>query len=110
MARLYGRLTGTLGTGEDAEAGAMALRNWLERSPYRWVLVFDNAEPGILDGILPEDGTGQVIITSRVSDWRDMGVTHVVGRLPPDQAVALLGKITGLPADDDARQLTQELG
>jgi hypothetical protein len=110
MARLYGRLTGTLGGGEDAEAGAVALRNWLERSPYRWVVVFDNAEPGILDGILPEDGTGQVIITSRVSDWRDMGTTHTVGRLPPDQAAALPGKITGLPADDDARQLTEELG
>ena len=110
MARLYGRLTGTLGSGEDAEAGAVALRNWLERSPYRWVVVFDNAEPGILDGILPEDGTGQVIITSRASDWRDLGTTHMVGRLPPDQAVALLVKITGLPADDDARQLTEELG
>ena len=71
MARLYGRLTGTLGSGEDAEAGAVALRNWLEHSPYRWIVVFDNAEPGTLDGILPEDGTGQVIITSRASDWRD---------------------------------------
>jgi len=110
MARLYGRLTGTLGGGEDAEAGAVALRNWLERSSYRWVVVFDNAEPGILDGILPEDGTGQVIITSRVSDWRDMGTTHIVGKLPPDQATALLVKIAGLPADDDARQLTEELG
>jgi Trypsin-like peptidase domain len=110
MARLYGRLTGTLGGGEDAEAGAAALRNWLERSPYRWVVVFDNAEPGTLDGILPEEGTGQVIITSRASDWRDTGTTHMVGRLPPDQAVALLGKITALPADDAAWQLTEELG
>jgi hypothetical protein len=110
MARLYGRLTGTLGGGEDAEAGAVALRNWLERSPYRWVVVFDNAEPGILDEILPEDGTGQVIITSRASDWRGIGITHAVGRLPPDQATALLLKIAGLPADDDALQLTEELG
>ncbi len=110
MARLYGRLTGTMGGGEDAEAGAVALRNWLERSPYRWIVVFDNAEPGTLDGILPEDGTGQVIITSRASDWPDAGSTHTVGRLPPDQAVALLAKITGLPADDDARQLAEELG
>jgi Trypsin-like peptidase domain len=110
MARLYGRLMGTVGGGEDAEAGAVALRNWLERSPYRWVVVFDNAEPDTLDGVLPEEGTGQVLITSRVSDWRDTGTTHLVGRLPPDQAVALLVKIAALPADDDARQLTEELG
>lgn len=110
MAALYGRLTGTPGGGEDAEAGAVALRNWLERSPYRWIVVFDNAEPGTLDGILPEDGTGQVIITSRASDWRDVGATHVVGKLPADQAVALLEKITALPADDDARRLAGELG
>ena len=38
MARLYARLTGTQGSGEDAEMGAVALRNWLERSPYRWSL------------------------------------------------------------------------
>ena len=110
MARLYGRLTGTVGGGEDAEAGAVALRNWLERSPYRWVVVFDNAEPGTLDGILPEDGTGQVIITSRASDWPDVGTTRMVGMLPPDEAVALLAEITALPADDDARQVTGELG
>jgi hypothetical protein len=110
MARLYGRLMGTAGGGEDAEAGAVALRNWLERGPYRWVVVFDNAEPGTLDGVVPEEGTGQVIITSRASDWRDIGTTHVVGRLPPDQAEALLVKIAALPADDDARQLTDELG
>ena len=47
MAGLYDRLTGTPGD-QDAEAGAIALRNWLERCPYRWIVVFDNAEPGTL--------------------------------------------------------------
>ena len=110
MARLYARLTGTPGSGEDAEAGAVALRNWLERSPYRWILIFDNAELGTLEGIVPEDGTGQVIITSRSSGWRDVASTRVVGRLPPDEAVALLADITELPADEDARLITEELG
>ena len=68
MAGLYDRLTGTPGD-QDAEAGALALRNWLEHAPYRWIVVFDNAEPGTLDGIVPAGGTGQVIITSRTSDW-----------------------------------------
>ena len=108
MAQMYDRLMATH-SGEDAEAGAVALRNWLERSPYRWLLVFDNAEPGTLDGVLPEGGTGQVIITSRASNWRNIGSTRVVGKLPPDEAIALLAEITGLPADDDADQVAQEL-
>jgi hypothetical protein len=109
MARLYERLMGTPGGGEDAEAGAVALRNWLERSPYRWIVVFDNAEPGTLDGILPQDGSGQVIITSRASDWHDVDATRVIGKLPPGEAVALLAQITRLPADQDARKVTDEL-
>jgi Trypsin-like peptidase domain len=109
MARLYGQLMGIQVNGEDAEAGAVALRNWLERSPYRWLVVFDNAESRTLDGILPEDGTGQVIITSRASGWYDVGDTRVVGKLPSDEGVALLARITGLPANQDARQVTDEL-
>ena len=110
MARLYGQLTGTEASGAAAEAGAVALRNWLEQSPYNWVLVFDNAEPAALNGILPENGTGQVIITSRTRDWHDVAVTRMIRRLPPEDAVTLLTKSTGLPADDDARQVAEELG
>jgi hypothetical protein len=110
MARLYGRLTGTLGSGEEAETDAVALRNWLERSPYRWVVVFDNVEPGTLDGILPEEGNGQVIITSRASDWHGVSATHTVGRLPPDEAAELLAAVSGRAADDDARLVAEELG
>lgn len=110
MALLYGRLTGTSGSGEDAEQGALALRNWLERSTYRWLIVFDNAEPGTVDGILPGNGTGQVIITSRASNWPGVNPSRVIGRLPEREAIDLLGQITGLAADDDARQITEELG
>jgi len=108
MARHYALLTGTPGGGEDAEAGAVALRNWLERSPYRWILVFDNAEPRTLDGILPRDGTGQVIITSRASYWPDADATLTLGSLLPDEALILLTRIAGQPADDDALQITAE--
>lgn len=107
MSGLYDRLTGTP-AGEDALTGAVALRNWLERAPYKWILVFDNAEPGTLDDILPADGTGQVIITSRASDWPGTA-THKVGILPPDEAAGLLARITGLPADHGARDLAREL-
>jgi hypothetical protein len=108
MAGLYDRLTGT-GGDQDAEAGAIALRNWLEHSPYRWIIVFDNAEPGTLDGIVPANGTGQVIITSRAEDWAGT-TTHTLGTLPLDEAADLLARITKLPADQDARDLAAELG
>jgi len=108
MAGMYDRLTGTPGN-QDAEAGAMALRNWLQDAPYRWMLVFDNAEPGTLDGVVPVSGTGQVIITSRTSDWPGTAV-HAIGVLPPDEAAGLLERITGQPADQDARDLAAELG
>ena len=108
MAGLYDRLTGTPGD-QDAAAGALALRNWLERAPYRWIVVFDNAEPGTLDGILPAEGTGQVVITSRAAD-RPGTTTHVIGTLPPAEAAGLLERITGLPASPDAEDLAAELG
>jgi hypothetical protein len=108
MAGLYDRLTGTPGD-QDAEAGALALRNWLERAPYRWIVVFDNAEPGTLTGILPAEGTGQVIITSRAADWPGTA-THAIGTLPPGEAAGLLERITGLPAGPDAEDLAAELG
>jgi hypothetical protein len=108
MAGVYDRLTGTPGD-QDAQAGALALRNWLEHAPYRWIVVFDNAEPGTLDGIVPAAGTGQVIITSRTSHWP--GTTaHTLGTLPVDEAAGLLERITGLPAGQDARELAAELG
>jgi Trypsin-like peptidase domain len=108
MAGLYDRLTGAPGD-QDAEAGAIALRNWLERAPYRWIVVFDNAEPGTLDGIVPADGAGQVIITSRAGDWP--GTTaRTIGALPADEAAALLARITGLSASQGALDLADELG
>jgi PST family polysaccharide transporter len=110
MANLYARLTGNPRTDEDAEQGAMALRNWLERCPYRWLVVFDNAEPGTVDGILPENGTGQVIITSRVSNWLGVDTTSVVGRLALGEAITLLAEITGLTSDDNAKEIAEELG
>ena len=108
MADLYDRLTGTPGD-QDAETGALALRNWLEHCPYRWIVVFDNAESGVLDGIVPDAGTGQVVITSRAGDWPGTP-TRAVGALPPDEAAGLLTRITGLPDSPGARKLADELG
>jgi tetratricopeptide (TPR) repeat protein len=110
MARLYEQLTGLPG-GEDSVLAAARLRNWLESSPYRWLIVFDNADLlGVIDGLVPHAGEGQVLITSRRSDWSLLGVTvRRLDVLPPEDAVALLRRITGRDDDEGARQLAQEL-
>ena len=112
MASHYRHLTGTTGTTgttEDAQVSAAALRNWLENCPYRWIVIFDNAEPGNLDGLLPACGGGQVILTSRASDWPGID-TQVIDVLPHQDAVNLLARIAKLPADSDADELADELG
>jgi len=96
-AALYEQVTGSP-TGQDSVVGAERLRNWLEECPYRWLMVFDNADgAGVLDGLVPLAGMGQVLITSRRSEWPRLAATvRSLGVLAPDDAVALLQTITGL--------------
>ena len=109
MARHYGLVTGQPSSGEDSLAGAIALRNWLEGTPYRWLVVFDNAEPGTLDGVVPRNGAGQVIITSRSSVRAYNATTQIIGPLPPAEAADLLAQVADLPADGDALLIASEL-
>ncbi|HEY2665548.1 MAG TPA: tetratricopeptide repeat protein, partial [Actinomycetota bacterium] len=118
MARVYEQLTGdpvehlTGGpAGEDSLLAAGGLRNWLEGCSYRWLVVFDNADvPGVLDGLVPHAGAGQVLITSRLADWSLLGATvRRLDVLPADDSVALLRKITGRYDENGARILAQEL-
>jgi trypsin-like peptidase/NB-ARC domain-containing protein len=110
MADLYERVTG-IATEEDSVAGAERLRSWLEQCPYRWLVVFDNADQEhVLDGLVPRVGHGQVLITSRRRDWPQLGGTvRVLGVLPADDAVALLRTITERDDDEGARLLAAEL-
>ena len=56
MAALYARVTGA-STGQDSMVGAERLRSWLEESPHRWLVIFDNADDaGVLDGLVPGRG------------------------------------------------------
>jgi tetratricopeptide (TPR) repeat protein len=111
MARLYEQLTG-VSAGEDSVLSATRLRNWLENSPHRWLLVFDNADDaGVLGDLVPRVGTGQVLITSRRTDWSALGATvHRLGVLSLDESVALLSRTTGRDDEVDARLLADELG
>jgi hypothetical protein len=73
--------------------------------------VFDNADdPRVLDGLIPHAGSGQVLITSRRSDWTRLGATvRRLDVLPPDDSVALLRTITRRADSEGARLVAEEL-
>ena len=53
MGALYEQVDGA-STGQDSMIGAERLNSWLEACPYRWLVVFDNADDaGVLDGLVP---------------------------------------------------------
>lgn len=99
---------------QTSEAAATAVRRWLERDDRaRRLVVFDNVDdPDVLRGFLPATGTSKVIITSNRREFTSMpGVTAVpVGMFTPAQGLAFLGKATGLPTTDDAREVGEQLG
>ncbi len=87
-------------------------RGWMEQTPRRWLLVFDNVQtPDVLDQLVPAHGHGVVVITSRHRDWSGMGVKPLrLGVLASDAAVDLLCKTAGRQPDDAARRLVEQLG
>ncbi|MFI0353179.1 FxSxx-COOH system tetratricopeptide repeat protein [Actinomadura sp. 9N407] len=74
--------------------------------PYeRWLLVFDNAEmPDVVSRFLPQ-GTGHVIITSRLSEWqtslRSKGLE--ISEFDPAETVAFLRRRVDRLAETDDR-------
>jgi WD40 repeat protein len=110
MAAHYRGMTSATGSAGDDALTAVELRNWLDSCPYRWVLVFDGAQPGTLDGLLPEHGRGQVIVTSRSSDWPGLTSSREIGALPSADAATLLARIGGFDPDLDTYELAEELG
>jgi tetratricopeptide (TPR) repeat protein len=98
--------------GEDAEATAVGVVRALEGLKERWLLVIDNVtDPGEIDGLIPQSGNGQVLVTSRHRHWESIPVRLVpVGMLQPDDAVELL---CHLGCSDDRRSagvLAERLG
>jgi len=60
-----------------------------------WLLIFDHAaNPSVLDGAMPKDRSGSVIITSRNPNWLDVR-GMAVGALQRDESVTLLRKRSG---------------
>jgi tetratricopeptide (TPR) repeat protein len=77
----------------DAARAATQVLGTLERTELAWLLVYDNAvRPLDLEPWLPRGGNprGDVIITSRETQWADLATTLDVDVMTHDEAVALL--------------------
>ncbi len=49
------------------------VRHWLENATERWLIIFDNiTDSQSIDELLPKQGNGHVLITSRYRDWRSL--------------------------------------
>jgi hypothetical protein len=94
-----------------SERAQMAL-DWLSDSAQRWLLVLDNvAAPEQLDGLLPRDDSGQVIVTSRDRALRQFGPMLAVDVFDEDTATVYLTDRAGRAGDvRAARLLARALG
>ena len=65
-----------LGITQDPEVIVQAVKRWLAQHS-GWLLVLDNADqPEVVEGYLPKQGQGHVLITSRVQDLQRLGVVR----------------------------------
>jgi len=76
-----------------------------------WLVVFDNAgEPADLARWLPQ-GPGQVLVTSRHGQWRELAAGTVdVDVFARDESVGLLQRLVPTVSDLDARVIAARLG
>ncbi len=101
---------------KDTDQTIKAVKRWLEsETNSRWLLIFDNAQkPDDLMRYLPVAGSGQVIITSRLSGWDGMANNLEVGVFQrdekQDESVEFLLRRTGQNDRNEATYLARELG
>jgi hypothetical protein len=80
------------GSTDASEVGVARLRAELAHR-HRWLLVFDNAEnPRAVTPYLPE-GPGQVLITSRNPNWRNVATAVGVAQFARHESVTLLQRL-----------------
>ena len=105
------------------QAPAMQLiRNWLNGSDKRWLLLCDNAdktEPRDLRASLPTNPQGRILITSRNSRWRGLGGVLRLDVFTPAEAAAFWRERLNQPAglaqsrrlvQSELAELAEELG
>lgn len=109
MSAVYSALTEN-NQARDAELGAAQLRNWLERSPHSWLIVFDNADESDIEQLITQSNSGRMIITSRNSIiWPSTLTMLTIKPLPDSDAQLLMERTTGLPSGPNDHELITEL-
>jgi tetratricopeptide (TPR) repeat protein len=102
--------------GEVADLAAKRFLDWLSRTRRRWALILDDVQSTAdLDGLWPSGGSGQVVVTTRLteSEFRAPGRT-VVGVEPFSRREALgylNARLTGYPDQRiESLDLAEDLG
>jgi tetratricopeptide (TPR) repeat protein len=95
----------------DLAADLANVRQWLAQHD-QWLVVLDEAEDeGIIRGVIPQGGGGDVLLTSRGPAWRrQAAVVLEVPVLEPLSSLRLLEIRTGLEPDRYAGLLVEALG
>jgi tetratricopeptide (TPR) repeat protein len=100
-----------LGAGGDLAAVGRVVRNRLESSGERCLLVFDNAtDAEALQPFVPAAGAARVIITSNQQSVTYLGATVPVEVFTDEEALAFLAERTGQADAAGAQVLAAELG
>ena len=77
----------------------------------RWLLVFDAAEsPEAVLPFFPRNGPGEILITSRNSDWAGIARPLELAVFRRDESIELLGRRGPEIAVEDADELAEKLG
>lgn len=78
-------------------AARRALATLESGRPYdRWLLVYDDADPEELTGLLPS-GTGRVLLTARGTEWEERAHPLALESFSPEESAELLqGRVPGL--------------
>ncbi len=110
-ATLISRLNLPVKTAVDKNILINLVRGWLAATAQRWLLIFDNAETAEqLQDVLPAQGNGHVIITSRNPNWRHLGNVLQLNEFSLAEASAFLIKRTGDTNQAAAEQVAELLG
>jgi tetratricopeptide (TPR) repeat protein len=108
LARALG-LPGATESGVAVPAVLEALR--VGRPFRRWLLVFDAAEsPEAVLPFFPRNGPGEILITSRNSDWAGIARPLELAVFKREESIELLGRRGPEIDPDDADQLADKLG
>src|SRR5580698_4788765 len=106
----------------DPEARSSGVENsvesalqWISRSSYEWLLVFDNAngDPDMISNFIPLGNRGNILITSRNPDMRrdvPSGAWANVDNMDEEEAISLLLKAAFLDvSSDELREVSRPI-